>query len=325
MTEQTAEPAEATAPAPAPQDPPAPAPQDPPAPAPQDPPAPAPQDPPAPAPQDPPAQDAAPLDRAQAPAPVAPRPPRRVLRAALRWTAAVLVLGGLGAGTAAGITSMKRTDVPGLATRDDGRWDYPALSLPALPADAPRPYSDSNTAEVHHADLRRLLLPAPAGATVDKELDGGWVDIARYAAEYGKDDRAALTQRLKDSALRHLTARGWTMPDGTSSRVYLLQFNSVAYSTEFHDRLFEDGSLPLAPTGTDEPAFDEDWASDAGAEFTTVRAYSEAEPYGAEQVRHGYVLAGDTLALVVQSRKGKAGTEAVPFHQTLILQDQLLG
>ncbi|MDX3431926.1 hypothetical protein PV664_23680 [Streptomyces sp. ME01-18a] len=299
--EQTAEPAEATAPAPAPQDPPAPAPQD------------------------PPPQDAAPLDPAQAPAPVAPRPPRRVLRAALRWTAAVLVLGGLGAGTAAGITSMKRTDVPGLATRDDGRWDYPALSLPALPADAPRPYSDSNTAEVHHADLRRLLLPAPAGATVDKKLDGGWVDIARYAAEYGKDDRAALTQRLKDSALRHLTARGWTMPDGTSSRVYLLQFNSVAYSTEFHDRLFEDGSLPLAPTGTDEPAFDEDWASDAGAEFTTVRAYSEAEPYGAEQVRHGYVLAGDTLALVVQSRKGKAGTEAVPFHQTLILQDQLLG
>ncbi|MFE4216566.1 hypothetical protein [Streptomyces sp. NPDC056844] len=321
MTEQTAEqsaePTEATAPAPAalppaPQDPP---PQDP---APQGSPT---QGPPA---QDP-AQDAAPLDPAQDPAPVVPRPPRRVLRAVLRWTAAVLVLGGLGAGTAAGITSMKRTDVPGLATRDDGRWDYPVLSLPALPADAPRPYSDANTAEVHHADLRRLLLPAPSGATVDKKLDGGWVDIARYAAEYGEDDRAALTQRLEDSALRHITARGWTMPDGTSSRVYLLQFNSVAYSTEFHDQLFEDGSLPLPPTGTDEPAFDEDWASDAGAEFTTVRAYSEAEPYGAEQVRHGYVLAGDTLALVVQSRTGKAGTEAVPFHQTLILQDQLLG
>ncbi|MGP3754022.1 hypothetical protein [Streptomyces sp. IBSNAI001] len=301
--EQTAEPTEATAPVPPANVPPAP----------QDLPAPA------------PAQDAAPPDPAQDSVPVAPRPPRRVLRAVLRWTAAVLVLGGLGAGTAAGITSMKRTDVPGLATRDDGRWDYPELSLPALPADAPRPYSDSNPAEVHHADLRRLLLPAPAGATVDRKLDGGWVDIARYAAEYGKDDRAALTQRLKDSALRHLTARGWTMPDGTSSRVYLLQFNSVAYSTEFHDRLFEDGSLPLPLTGTDEPAFDEDWASDARAEYTTVRAFSEAEPHGTEQVRHGYVLAGDTLALVVQSRKGKAGTEAVPFHQTLILQDQLLG
>ncbi|MFD6276586.1 hypothetical protein ACFWFI_13590 [Streptomyces sp. NPDC060209] len=263
--------------------------------------------------------------REEGPAPATPRPPRRALRAVLRWTAAVLVLGGLGAGTVAGITSMKRTDVPGLATQDDGRWDYPVLSLPALPADAARPYSDSNTAEVHHADLRRLLLPLPAGATADKELAGGWVDIARYTAEYGKDDRAALTQYLKDSALRHITARGWTMPDGTSSRVYLLQFNSVAYSTAFNDELFESDSLPRPLVGTTEPDFDEDWASDARAEFTTVRAFSEAEPYGTEQVRHGYVLAGDTLALVVHSRKGKAGTDAVPFHQTLILQDQLLG
>ncbi|MFC8230884.1 hypothetical protein [Streptomyces sp. NPDC057287] len=259
-------------------------------------------------------------------APAAPRPQRRVLRAVLRWTAAVLVMGGLGAGTVAGITSMKRTDVPGLATRDDGRWDYPALTLPALPADAPRPFSDSNTAEIHHADLRRLLLPVPAGATVDKELDGGWVDTARYTAEYGKDDRTALDQHLEDSALRHVAARGWTMKDGTSSRVYLLQFNSVAYSTAFIDEIFDEGgSLPIPLAGMAEPVWDEDWTATAGAEFTTAHVYSEPEPYGAEQVRHAYVLAGDTVALVVHSRKGGAGAEAVPFHQTLILQNQLLG
>ncbi|MEV6311671.1 hypothetical protein AB0M10_24100 [Streptomyces sp. NPDC051840] len=287
--------------------------------------------PPAPQEQNPPvvpATDPAPeavAPEATAPEPASPRPPNRALRAVLRWTAAVLVMGGLGAGTVAGITSMKRTDVPGLSTRDDGRWDYPALSLPALPADAPRPYSDSNQAEVHHADLRRLLLPAPAGAAVDKELDGGWTDIARYAAEYGKDDRATVSQFLKDSALRHIAARGWTMPDGTSSRVYLLQFNSVAYSTAFHDALFDNGSLPYPLAGEDEPVIDEDWTADSAGENTTVRAYSEAEPFGAEQVRHGYVLAGDTLALVVNGREGKAGTETVPFHQTLVLQSQLLG
>uniref|UniRef100_UPI003C7ED8BA hypothetical protein n=1 Tax=unclassified Streptomyces TaxID=2593676 RepID=UPI003C7ED8BA len=291
MTEQTAAPADTAVPAAVPFPP---APQDPPA---------------------PPAHDPVP----------AARPPRRVLRTVLRWTAAVLVIGGLGAGTVAGITSMKRTDVPGLATKSDGRWDYPVLSLPALPADAPRPYSDSNTAEVHHADLRRLLLPAPAGATADKELDGGWTDVARFVSEYGKDDRAALTQHLKDSALRHIAARGWTMPDGTSSRVYLLQFNSVAYSTAFEGELFDSDSLPRALAGAPELDFDGDWASDARAEYTTVRAFSEARPYGAEQVRHAYVLAGDTVALVVHSRKGRAGTEAVPFHQTLVLQNQLLG
>ncbi|MFB4422953.1 hypothetical protein C5F59_017865 [Streptomyces sp. QL37] len=272
-----------------------------------------------PVPQDPPVLPA------QDPTPAAPRPPRRVLRAVLRWTAAVLVLGGIGTGTAAGITAMDRTDVPGLATRDDGRWDYPALSLPALPAGAPRPFTDFNAAEVHHADLRRLLLPAPAGATVDKDLDGGWVDIARYAAEYGKGDRAAVTEQLENSALRHIAARGWTMPDGTSSRVYLLQFNSVAYSTEFQDNLFDNGSLPLPLAGMAEPDFDEGWSATDGAEFTAVHAYTEPEPHGAEQVRHAYVLAGDTLALVVHTRKGEAGAEAVPFHQTLILQNQLLG
>ncbi|MEU9061123.1 hypothetical protein AB0D13_20285 [Streptomyces sp. NPDC048430] len=297
MTEQTAEPTEAAAPAPAPL-PGATLP---------------------PVPQDPPRIPA------EDPAPAAPRPPRRALRAALRWTAAVLVLGGLGTGTAAGITAMDRTDVPGLATRDDGRWDYPALSLPALPAGAPRPFTDFNAAEVHHADLRRLLLPAPAGATVDKKLDGGWVDIARYVAEYGKDDRAELTEQLENSALRHIAARGWTMPDGTSSRVYLLQFNSVAYSTEFQDDLFDDGSLPLPLAGMAEPAFDEGWSATDGAEFTTAHVYSEPEPHGAEQVRHAYVLAGDTVALVVHARKGEAGTEAVPFHQTVVLQNQLLG
>ncbi|WP_405811398.1 hypothetical protein OG524_20090 [Streptomyces sp. NBC_01520] len=257
--------------------------------------------------------------------PTPPTPPRRVLRAVARWTVAVLVLGGLGAGTAVGIASMERTDVPGLATEDDGRWDYPQLSLPALPAGAPRPFADANEAEVHHADLRRLLLPAPAGASPDKELDGGWVTGARYATEYGKSERAELTQRLDDSALRHIAARGWTMPDGTSSRVYLLRFNSVAYATAFQDELFGLESFPTPLVGAAEPASDDDWPGTGGPEYTTTRVYTEAKPYGAEQVRHAYVLAGDTVALIVQSRKGAAGTETVPFHQTVVLQNQLLG
>ena len=43
----------------------------------------------------------------------------------------------------------------------------------------------------------------------------------------------------------------------------------------------------------------------------------------AEQVRQAYLVAGDTLGLVVQSRKGRA--LAVPFQQTVVLQSQLLG
>jgi hypothetical protein len=51
--------------------------------------------------------------------------------------------------------------------------------------------------------------------------------------------------------------------------------------------------------------------------------YVESKPYGAEQVRQGYLSAGDVLAVIVQSRKGAA--KAVPFRQTVALQSELLG
>ncbi|MFD4859919.1 hypothetical protein [Streptomyces atratus] len=267
---------------------------------------------------------AAPTPAPQAPEPPSPKPPRHVLRAVARWTAAVLVCGGLGAGTAFGITSMERTDVPGLATGSDSRWDYPELSLPALPAGSPRPYSDGNVAEIHHADLRRLLLPAPAGATVDKKLDGGWVSTEQFLSEYVKGKRSDITHILKDSAPRHVAARGWTMPDGTSTRIYLVQFNSTAFAQYFMDSIAGNGSgVPLV--GAPETLLDEGWNGAGKVERTASYAYDEAKPYGEAQVRQGYLVAGDTLALVVQSREGKEGTESVPFHQTLILQNQLLG
>ncbi|WP_326817353.1 hypothetical protein OIE61_19270 [Streptomyces sp. NBC_01762] len=255
----------------------------------------------------------------------APKSSRRVLRAVARWTAAVLVLGGLGTGTALGITSMERTDVPGLATEGDGRWDYPELSLPALPAGSPRPFNEANVAEVHHADVRKLLLPAPAGATADKKLTGGWVSTSQYLSVYQKSKRAELGQVLKDSALRHITARGWTMPDGTSSRIYLLQFNSTAFAEAFRDEISDNTSIGAQLIGAPRTDLDDTWSSGGRVENTATYAYAEDKPYGSEQVRHGYVLSGDTLALVIQSRKGKAGTERIPFHQTLILQNQLLG
>ncbi|MFJ3899986.1 hypothetical protein [Streptomyces sp. NPDC090025] len=248
---------------------------------------------------------------------------RRVLGAVARWTAAVVVCGGLGAGTAAAITSMDRTDVPGLATASDGRWDYPKLSLPALPEGSPRPFSDSNPAEVHHADLRALLLPAPAGATVDPKLNGGWVSVDQYLAVYGKDKRAALKQALDDSALRHVAARAWTMPDGTRSTIYLLRFTSADFSEAFKDDAVEAGSSsPVLLDGVQGVETDA-LGDDIDVTDTAVYGVTEKEPYGPEQTRWGYVQAGDTLALIVQSRAGEAAP--VPFRQTVTLQNQLLG
>ncbi|WP_432752944.1 hypothetical protein ACE1OA_15985 [Streptomyces sp. JL2001] len=251
------------------------------------------------------------------------RPSKRVLWAVARWTAAVVVCGGLGTGTALGITSMERTDVPGLATENDGRWEYPKLSLPALPQDVPRPYTDGNEGEVHYADLRKLLLPAPAGATVDPKLNGGWVSVDEYLSQYDKDAGVALKQALDESALRHIAARGWTTPDGTTTRIHLLRFKSVAFAEDFKDNALNAGSSDgHFPNGVGSAVID-DSTLDIRVPFNVLYGFEETKPYGPEQTRWVHIQAGDTLALITQSRKDEALT--VPFQQTVALQNQLLG
>ncbi|MEU7296485.1 hypothetical protein AB0A76_25300 [Streptomyces exfoliatus] len=263
-------------------------------------------------------------EEAPAPAPAAPGRTRRVLWAVARWTVAVAVCGGVGAGTAMGITALDRTEVPGLATESDGRWEYPQLRLPALPADRPRPFTEGNEGEIHYADLRQLLLPAPAGATVDPKLKGGWVPDDAYLAGYGKEERERLKVALGDSTLRHIAARGWTTPDGTTTRVHLLRFSSVAYADRFRiDSLKSGDADEEMPLGVAEAEIIDGASGDVRVPEVTAYAYQEKKPYGPEQTRWAYITAGDTLAMVTQTRKG--GALAVPFQQTLALQAQLLG
>ncbi|MFF0017765.1 hypothetical protein [Streptomyces sp. NPDC005374] len=267
-------------------------------------------------------EQSAPQEPALAPAPK----DRRVLRATLRWTAAVLTFAVVGAGTAYGITGMARTDVPGLSTESDGRWDYPTLTKPPLPSGSPGPLAKDNKAGSHYADLRSLLLPAPKGATLDKALRGtdGWLPTKVLLAEYAqKADREELGQKLSDNGLRHIAARGWTTPDGTRTRIYLLQFDTAAVV----DDLWSGGIVQLGGPGYDlrgapDSTADDEFPTAARIEDISAAAYAESKPYGTEQVRHAYLGAGDVLALVVQSRKGSANP--VPFHQTMTLQSQLL-
>jgi hypothetical protein len=255
------------------------------------------------------------------------RRPRRLLRAALRWTAAVVVFAAVGAGTAYGITRMDRTDVPGLATQSDGRWEYPTLTRPPLPSGSPRPFAEENKAGTHYADLRELLLPAPEGAKEDKALrgDDGWLATKDFLAAYeDKLDRDTFRQKLVDYGLRHIAARGWTTQDGTHTRIYLLHFDTAAIVDELaSDDVAPAGGPGYGVRGDGESVFDDDFPEAARIEDTPVYAYVEAKPYGAEQVRQAYVTAGDVLAVVIQSRKG--GARAVPFRQTVTLQSQLLG
>ncbi|MFJ6572373.1 hypothetical protein ACIQNU_33700 [Streptomyces sp. NPDC091292] len=271
----------------------------------------------------PPMPEAAPV----VPAPSAPlKKDRRVLRAVLRWTAAAIVFAAVGTSAAYGITRMERTDVPGLATESDGRWDYPEIERQPLPKGSPGPFDGDNPAGTHFADLRKLVLPAPEGAKPDPALRGedGWLARKAFLGVYEDwGDREELGQLLTDYGLRHIAARGWTAQDGTRTRVYLLQFDTAVVTDDVRNEL----------AGFEAPKYELRGASDvrsddghpAAANPNNVRrfSYTENKPYGKEQVRQAYLTAGDTLALVVQSRAGSAA--AVPFHQTVTLQMQLLG
>ncbi|WP_230195345.1 hypothetical protein [Streptomyces coriariae] len=259
--------------------------------------------------------------------PAAPKD-RRVLRAVLRWTAVVTVFAALGAGTAYGIAGMERTDVPGLATESDGRWAYPEITRPPLPSGSPSPFDTKNWAQAHYADLRALLLPAPEGATDDKTLRGadGWLPTKDFLNVFeSKEDRDDVGQLLTDHGLRHIAARGWTTPDGTGTRVYLLQFDTGTVADDIYGELTTYGAPLHAVRGAAEAEFDDEYPTAADFDSMSVMRYSydEVKPYGAEQLRQAYLRAGDVVAVVLQSRKGTAA--AVPFQQTVTLQSQLLG
>ncbi|MGA5039547.1 hypothetical protein ACPCA8_21125 [Streptomyces capoamus] len=260
------------------------------------------------------------------PPPAGPPRDRKALRTAVRWTAAVAVLALVATGTAFGITRMDRTDLPGLATASDGRWPYPELVRPPLPAGSPGPFDARNKTGAHHADLRALLLPAPEGARLDPPPHGtdGWLPTKDFLVLFqGEENRRELGQKLTDHGLRHIAARGWTTPDGTHTSIQLLQFDTAVVSEGLMVGNLVNSQAPTySVRGADSYALDETFPSRAHVKDVTLYPYTETEPYGAEQVRQAYLVAGDTIAVITQSRRGTA--DAVPFRQTVTLQTELL-
>ncbi|MCB5178907.1 hypothetical protein [Streptomyces antimicrobicus] len=260
------------------------------------------------------------------PAPAAPAQ-RRGLRAALRWTAAAVVFAVAGAGVAYGITRADRTDVPGLATAGDGRWDYPALTKPALPAGAPLPFAPDNRDGLHYAALSQLLLPAPRGSAPDASVKAdkdGVVPLDGFLEEYSAEERPKLRDTLSHEGLRQIVGRGWTMPDGTRTHVYLLRFASSGFVDTFTGCTFHAKVAGAAALEEDVEWGRHEGERPGGAATVAVkvRVYQEPLPAGDEHTKLGCVQSGDVQAVIVQTRKGEV--PGVPVRQAVILQEQLL-
>lgn len=252
------------------------------------------------------------------PDPVAEARRKQRKRNTARWTGAVVLAVAVGAGSAFAVIQPKRTDIPGLATASDGRYVFPALTLPTLDAGLAEPGDIlDNPGEKHLADIRKLLLPAPQGAVQTKSLPGttGWLPESALVTLANP----SVSETLGEDGLRHTAATGWTTPDGAATSIYLLQFpdNSAALDggQQFADDLNTQpagGSTATFPLSGVRPG-----VSDAKP---TVAYYTVAK--GGKKTQYGYFVCGDTEVLIVFS--APATVSITPFEQEAQLQAELL-
>ena len=237
-----------------------------------------------------------------------PAPPKPKRPFPWRWVGAVVVTLAVGAGCAFAVTAPKRTELPGLATASDGRYSFAPLTLPTLAPGQSDPNSKANAGQQHVSDIRKLLLPAPAGATPDHSLPGaaGWVS---RTLTLGVADSTAADQTLGTYGWRHTAGVAWKTPDGADTKIYLLQFTD-GDSAELAATLFDGfGGEPETSrtdlTGPDEVGI----------------GYSKSVD-GSKTTWYGSATVGDTVFMLVYTAPASVGI--APFQQELDLQIELL-
>lgn len=239
-------------------------------------------------------------------APVPPKPKRTF---PWRWAGAVVTVLAVGGACAYGVLAQKRTDLPGLATASDGRYDFAPISMPTLAPGQSDPTAESNVGSRHLSDIRKLLLPAPAGATKDKSLPGasGWV---------GEKDTLAVakdTSEGKESfgtnGWRHTAGTAWKTPDGAETKIYLVQFiDGAACKNADSDFAQFTGGLNASPKSIT-------------VNSSTSVGYTKVTK-GATTTWSGAVAVGDTEFLITFTAPNSVGL--APFEQEVDLQVELL-
>ncbi|MFE7490754.1 hypothetical protein [Kitasatospora sp. NPDC057541] len=298
---------------------------------------------------------------AVAPATGAPTEEERAARgslrrkAALRWGAAAVVCALAGTGSALAVTVQDRTDLPGLATKSDGRYTFPALVLPPLPSGKAAPKDNKNR---HAADLRQLLLPVPkeAGGSLTPttqpaplSVTGGGTPSASASpttsaspspspsatttnaspapgAAAGPGDCDAFVAEQADQAearalllqyaCRAAVVREWTASDGTRTQIRLLSFGSSGEAFSAFAGL-RDGKGPK-----DVPTVGEAAPTGWDEVYGITLATRTATPQEAPPVRVAYLAAGDLVGVVTLSNP--KGVPAAAFRQVVTLQSDLL-
>ena len=284
---------------------------------------------------------------------------RRRRTAAVRWGAAVLVLGLVGVETAVAVTTMDRTDLPGLATPADGRYTFPAPVLPPLPSGRPAPGADGRLAR-HYADLRYLLLPAPkeavtpaatatAGTTASAPASGSASPAPTATATASGSAKAtavptavpttgptpgewaacdALADDQRDPAavkavLAENACRAGAVREWTATDGTKTQIRLLHFGSADEaavvSRFIWTTGAPKLEGLQTDPA--KDFDSVVGV-ASMIRSNAGATPGAPATARVGYLVAGDVIAVIEMTNPRDVPAPA--FRQVVTLQSDLL-
>ena len=242
-----------------------------------------------------------------APDPVAATAKRR-RKFPWRWVGAVVTMLAVGTGCAFAVMAPERTNLPGLKTAADGRYDFAPIVLPTLAPGQSDPNSSGNAGKQHISDIRKLLLAPPTSAVPDRSLPGtsGWISRAATLQVLGGDQAA---EQLQADGWRHTAGIAWKTPDGAETKIWLVQFidsDAVGDAAPAFSS-FGDGSQGLPTTVA--------LADDTAANYVRVAKGATATWYGQVQV-------DDTEFLIEYTAPASIGIG--PFEQEMDLQVEML-
>ncbi|MET9436252.1 hypothetical protein [Streptomyces sp. NPDC006551] len=134
---------------------------------------------------------------------------------------AVAAVLGIVGGTAVGYGIQADREPTPLAALNQPGLAYPK-PLPKGQAPLPLPASQDRAAKTE-GDLRKLLLPKPAGAKkAEFADDDGWMSVPEYASEFNEPGRA-LHHQL-ESRVRRVATTSWKAGENRTTEIRLVQY-----------------------------------------------------------------------------------------------------
>ncbi|MFE0703051.1 hypothetical protein [Streptomyces sp. NPDC058872] len=159
------------------------------------------------------------------------RPGSRVLRTAGLIAVAAVI--GLVGGTAVGYGIQAEREPTPLPALNQQGLAYPAESLPKGQRPAALPAAEDRQTKAR-GDIRKLLLPVPAGAKKNEHVArDGWMSVSRFAEGFNRPDKA-LDHQL-DLGVRRIATASWTTGAHKQTAVRLIQYraNDVLGAEEY--------------------------------------------------------------------------------------------